>query len=218
MDAETTIKLIDAFTSMNLYIQIAIPSGYLAYLLARCGLSHNDKPITIFFLSSVFALASVAAFTVGSSDSWLAITLAIITPLICGFLWRAFVHKKIMELLRKFNVANSTEFNLVWDDITQNTNVGFTQVTVYLKRGPVLSCSYIYDFDDAPLKLFRTDKNGNIALYITDEKESPSDTFAKTKSNPIEDNNGSPFYYRLTYIPKEEIERIEFVTNKVTSS
>lgn len=202
---------------MPLYLQLALPCGYLGYLLARIGLNHKDNATTMLFLTLVFSLSSVLAGSVSpESIRYFAIVL---TPIFLGIAWRKCLNRWIMQILHWFRICNSTAFPDLWLEITQNEKVALHQVTVFLKNGQALMCGNLYDFENAPIDLFRTDTEGNVGLYVTHERSTPKGRFFRTKDAPIETVNGPPEkYYRLTYVPKSEIERIEFTIFSPISS
>lgn len=113
--------------------------------------------------------------------------------------------------MNKLKIFNSTEHCSVWDDITENSRVGMSQITVYMKDGMAYSSEYIYDYGTAPIDLYRVDEDGNIALYITHQKSLSDSDFQEITSPKIVEGNTN--FYRLTYIPKSEIQRVEFLIN-----
>jgi hypothetical protein len=122
------------------------------------------------------------------------------------------VHRWTMKVLWSLKISNSTEFPDLWSEVTQNSKVTYRQITVFLKNGDVVSCDDIQSFKDAPLSLMRTDADGSIAIYVTREKKAGKKKFSKVGEEVILNVDNKPFYYRLNYIPKSEIERIEFIT------
>lgn len=216
---EDFVNGINAAMGMHLYLQVAIPAGYLGYLIARSGISQHDRPISIIFLSLFFALISIVGWRVSGKyfSLYPQLFAAVLLPLVAALLWRKWFHQLVMCGLHKLRISNSSQFPDVWTEIIENTCVGVSQVTVFLKSGTALTCDFIYDFEDAPLNLMRRDKEGNIAFYVTGERPVGTDNFIKTKDEAKAEVDGMT-HYRLTYVPKDEIERVEFVTNRPTSS
>ena len=215
---EGLIKDVNSIMELQLYLQIAIPSGYLAYLLARLGIRQHDRATDIVFLSLSFSLVSVMAWYLldGVLPETFQMSIAIIAPLFGALLWRKCLHSWTLSLLNKGNIANATQFPNTWIEIIESTKVGVAQVVVYLKSGEALVCDYIYSFKDAPISLLRWDTGGNIALYVTKRKPKDSDDFIPVTESPMDEVDDIKFY-RLTYVPKDSIETIEIVINKPIS-
>lgn len=217
------IEGLNLIMRLPLYLQVAVPCGYLGYLLARSGLNYKDKTITVLFLTLAFSLPPILTERILTGLGWpmpdaIQYPALILMPIVLGVLWRKWLNQGTMNILHWFKICNSTGFPNIWLEITQNQKVTWCQATVFLKNGQALSCSDLHEFKDAPIDRFRTDADGNVGLYVTDEKLSAQASFAQSKDSPIENVNGKPTYYRLTYIQKSEIERIEFVIHRPISS
>ena len=207
------IEGISLVTTLQLYLQIAIPVGYLGYLISRLGISRDDSTPTVIFTSLCFAFVSALTWYIcGTFYAAIQIGLSILIPILVAISWRKCLHEIVMKVFHYLRIGNTTHLPDVRSDIIQNTSLGMSQVTVYLKDGTALSCDYLYDFEDAPLSLCRWDRDG-IALYVTQEK-SASGSFEAVQDEPKMTVDGTELY-RLTFVPNDEIGRIEFVTNKI---
>lgn len=209
------VEDIGIFMNMEPYIQLAIPIGYISYQLAYLGIKRGENVIHVAFMTLAFALISVLGWSF-CQNIFIRAFCAAILPLISAILWRVWLHSLIMNLLHKGNVANSTQFPDVWAELTDNTKVGAAQITVYLKNGEALSCDYLYDYKDAPINLLRRDTEGNIALYVTHIKQKDADQFTAV-AEPTYEKKDDISLYRLTYVPKASIDRVETVINKAIS-
>lgn len=214
-------QTINQFFSWPLYFQIALPVGYLCHVIISHGYKNkkdikNSIPeITVFALISQMtwhsAIWFIHFFGIAIAFS-INVALAILIPLTIAVFWRKCLRRLFFKCMNKWKIFNSTEHCNVWDEITENSCLGTSQITVYMKDGMAYSSEYIYDFESAPIELYRVDEDGNIALYITHQK-SPSDNDFQKITSPKSVNENIEFY-RLTYIPKSEIQQVEFLTNR----
>lgn len=198
-----------------LYIQIAIPIGYVCYFFVRIGLGEKDKTIYIIYISLIFSFISVLSFysvplLYGYLISKIIASMAI--PISVSVLWRTCLSQKIYSLLRCFHITNATEYRTVFSGIINDTSIYFTQIAVYLKNGKILICDYTYDFhEDVPIEGYRIDNSGNIALYVTSIKDSEDGEIQEVSSTPIKEHRGGAKQYRITYVKESEISRVQFV-------
>lgn len=208
---------ISNFTALKPYLQLALPLGYISYLASRLGIEQQVDAIHVTFITLTFSLISVLTWNICNSlipESYIffKMFLAALTPIAIALAWRKWGYSFILKILRKIGVSNSTHFPNTWTEIIENTKVGISQITVYLKSGEALTSHYIYDYADAPIDLLRWDSDGNIALYVTAKKPKDEDKFVPVSDLTKLETHGV-IKYRLTYIPKEEIEYIETVIN-----
>lgn len=212
-------ETINQFFAWDIYLQIALPVGYLCHVIISHGIKDQSKLEKMIPNMGVFALISQMTWYIhffywkGSipfAAYWPNIILCIVLPIVLAVLWRKYFKRWFFCVMHKMRIFNSTEHGTVWDEITENRNVGTAQITVYTNDGYAYSCDYIYDFEEAPIELYRVDEAGNVALYITHEKAPSDDAFEKIESPNLKEGTG---FYRLTYIPEKTIQRVEFLTN-----
>jgi hypothetical protein len=209
------IESIKHFADLDFYLKVAIPIGYLSYIVSRLGLNYKDSNVDKIFGTFVFAGISSIPFILLPCSSWVwfwfNLALMFIVPLLLAVSWKKWLHKFFFIATHFLKIANSTEFPNTWNELTQNTSLSPTSITVYLKSGEAYLCDYTDTFKDSPIQKFRTDQECNIALYITHERKSRDSLFEAVKDKPIISHKNNIKSYRLRYIPASEIESIEFV-------
>lgn len=211
-------ELIESFLgyeTLDLYLKIALPFGYLGYLVSTMGTRKHDKTSDILFGTLIFATISSLTFLIADrhiSEFW-AIVFAIFTPVIIAFFWRRFLCDGVLNYANKKGITNSTQYPDVWSEIISNQNVAVKQIIVNKKNGDSVQSHFVYDYKDSPIDCMRWDHDGNIAIYVSKIKKKGEDKFRPVNSKVIieEEDRTS---YRLTYIPKEEIESVKVTFNK----
>ena len=160
---------------LDLYLQIAIPIGYISYCVSKN--KHKDKPLDVIYISLIFSLISALTWKIiyslfdnNTIPTFFLIFFSIVIPITLALLWKKWIHKLAYYILHRLNITNYTGNVTIFSDITDNTTIYFTQISVYLKSGKVLICDYTYDFETAPINGYRTDNEGNIAIYVTVSK------------------------------------------------
>lgn len=203
------------YETLDLYLKIALPFGYMGYLIATMGTRKHDKTSDILFGTLIFATISAMTFLIVDKyhDELWAIAMAIFTPLAIAFLWRRYICDAVLNYANRKGITNSTQYPDVWTEIISNQNVGVTQIIVNKKNGDSLQSHFVYDYKDSPIDCMRWDHGGNIAIYVSKIKKKGEEKFRPVKSDVIVEQEDKTSY-RLTYIPKEEIESVKVTFNK----
>jgi hypothetical protein len=221
------------FVSLPQYVQVLLPAGYVAYIISQLGLNRKSEPLQILFSSAAFAILGMVFFKFFLQiihfinyytnilslislefKNILRVILLFFSTILVAILWRKYFFSYVMCLFRKIGLSNSNQYPNVWTEITDNPNVGYTQVVVNLKNGNSFSSDFIYDFNDSPINLMRVDNERNIGIYVTSQKTKDSKFYRDVKQQPVLLDNSGQKLYRLTYFFRDEIESVEFLINK----
>lgn len=195
----------DKLLDLPWQIQIALGSGYLAYLLAYAGIRQHHTATEVVFRSFSFGLVATATMTwLPLKSGWLE-GAALLATLALGAFWRWKGMSWAKALLSKTNVSWTDDIPTAWLSITAlRTDVRYSQLAVDLDCGRVLICDDTRRFADAPFGPCVFGLDGSVALYVTAELRSDGTWLEK---HDVEDPIVGP---RLTYIPASSIKRVEF--------
>jgi hypothetical protein len=186
-------------------VQVALASGYAAYIISYRGVrTHHSAQDTI-FLSLVFSL-------IASAELWLSRGLsplfaggsAFLISVSIGMLWRRRGMKILTNILRAPNTTWSDDTPSAWARLQENREFPLSQISVLVKDGTWLHCNQTALFNDAPYAPGILGTSGDILMYLTSVK--PKDGEEREQSTTLSDEFGS----RLTYVPASEIARISF--------
>jgi hypothetical protein len=186
--------------------QIALASGYAAYMLAYAGLRHSHRAIDTALIALVFSLIASATLALGKSltlaNPVLLGALAFCMSTLSGLLWRKWGRDFVSASLRLFDISWSNDDPSAFVTLTGSTHFYVTQVAVLLDDGTWLRCDHAEQFIDAPFGPCQLGPNGDIALYLTHE-EAPDG-----QAKPLSTVRNAAYGDRITYIPASRIQRI----------
>lgn len=199
--------------SLPFYIQLALGSGYLAYLVAYAGIRQHHTPSEVAFRSIAFGMAATAVmlwapeapstFNSLKHSLWRPTTALIVTVAV-GALWRWRGMRWSSAALRELNVSWTDDIPTAWLSITATeTDVSPTQIIVDLDNGRTLMCEDTRPFDKAPFAPCVYGLDGSIAFYVTAERPAGGEWIELTDTRHAGDGD------MLTYLPASSIKRIQ---------
>lgn len=202
-------KLLD----LPINIQLALGSGYLAYLVAYAGIRQHHTPTEVIFRSLAFGMAATAIllwapeapaiFNRWKHPLWrpaaaLAATISI------GAFWRWRGMRWSRLGLRKLNISWTDDIPTAWLSITATeTDYSPTQIVVDLDNGRTLMCDDTRLFNGAPFSPCVYGLDGSIAFYVTAERP-PNGEWVEIADTRHEGEGDM-----LTYVPAAAIKRVQ---------
>jgi len=185
-------------------IQLALGSGYAAYVTAYSGIRQHHKTIEITFATLVFSLVTTLVFVLVSrylSLPWAPLA-AFAATVISGALWRRVGRGLLRAMMRATNVSWSDDTPSAWAAIIDNERYRISQISVELIDGTCLRCDDTARFEDAPFHGRILGTNGDVALYLThvDHVDGSSRKMTTVRNEAYGD--------RITYIPAAQIKHI----------
>ena len=195
------------------HIQLALGSGYLAYLVAYAGIRQHHTPSEVVFRSIAFGMAATAIvlwapeapaiFDAWKHPFWRP-TFALIFTVAIGAFWRWRGMRWSRKALRKLNVSWTDDIPTAWLSVTATeTDVSPTQIVVSLENGRTLMCENTRDFIGAPFAPCIYGLDGSIAFYVTAERPQGGEWVDRTDIRHHVDGD------MLTYVPASAINRVE---------
>ena len=194
----------DKLLSMPVAIQIALGSGYLAYLIAYAGLRERHTATDAIFRSAAFGLAATAVLTTLDGRSiWVKLG-AVAATIVVGIVWRWVVMEATRAAFRHTDISWTDDIPTAWLSVTATrTNAKVSQLAVDLEDGRTLLCEDTRRFRDAPHGPCVFGLSGDLALYVTAEMW--ADGCWVEHDRVLDDVEGA----NLTYVPAGKIKRVE---------
>jgi hypothetical protein len=121
-------------------IQLALASGYAAYVVAYTGLRDRQRTIDVAFISLIFSVIATLVLTLAHPYVGIIASGAVaFAASVCfGIIWRRFGRSFVLFLLRKADVTWSDDEPSALLTLSGNTNFYVTQIAVLLDV--VLGC------------------------------------------------------------------------------
>ena len=193
----------DKAIALPVAAQIALGSGYLAYLIAYAGLRERHTATDAVFRSAAFGLAATAVLTSLDPESlWVKIG-AVAATVILGILWRSVGMAATRTIFRRTDISWTDDIPTAWLSVTATrTDARVSQIAVDMEDGRTLFCEDTRRFKDAPHGPCVFGLSGDVALYVTAELVDGKWTEHERVIDNVEGAN-------LTYVPAAKIKRVE---------
>lgn len=185
-------------------IQVALASGYAAYILCFAGIRAHHKAVDTTFSTLAFGLVATAVLFVLSpfkQPVW-AGGAAFLATIIAGILWRKLGRGVLRAALRSGDVTWSNDDPSALATVSADSRHRVSQVAVLVDDGTWLRCDSTAKFEGAPFYPYVLGPSGDIALYLTHE-DKPNGDSAELRS--VRDAVHGD---RVTYVPASRIKRI----------
>lgn len=184
-------------------IQVALASGYAAYLLAYVGIRDHHKPIDTAFIGLIFSLVASGMLKLMDPYSDLIAGAAAFTAtLLCGLLWRIALRDLSHAALKAVDFTWSDDMPSAWATLNANSRHGVSQISVLLDDGTWLRCDDTTLFNEAAFGPCQLGPNGDVALYLT-HKQFPDGT-VKPMGSVLNGDHGD----RITYVPAARVRQV----------
>ncbi len=202
----------DKILGLPFHLQLALGSGYLAYLIAYAGIRQHHTPIEVFFRAVAFGMAATAimlwapeaprALNSWKHPVWRPVT-AFLTTVLIGAFWRWRGRRWSSSALRWLNVSWTDDIPTAWLSVTAtDTNVTPTQIIVDLDNGRTLLCEDTRIFETAPFSPCIYGLDGSLAFYVTAERPLNGEWI---ETEDVRHSEGD----LLTYVPASAIKRVQ---------
>lgn len=193
---------IDLF-KLSFTVQLAVASGYLAYLIAYAGIRQHHTTADAVLKSFAFGILASALMTHGY-QSWLTPVIAFALSIVSGVLWRWVGMNAWAWITRKAGISWSDDIPTAWISVTATrTDASPSQVAVELTDGRILLCEDTRLYGDCHQGPVTFGLSGDVAMYVTDECR-PNGEWIE-KDDPRHADEGD----LITYLPASQIKRVE---------
>jgi hypothetical protein len=204
---EVTLSELEFLTS-SLGLQAALAGGYLGYVTAYAGLRRGHAQIDSAFISLAFGVPALLVFTlieqsgIPASHSWVAASVAVVTSLVSGGIWRVVGTKCWRKLVSILKVHQDDGTSTAWDALIQRPELYVEQVSVHTKDGRTLFMNSLGPYEKLPHKGLILGGTGDIVMVVEEERI-PGKPEDEERQGVITDAG-----LRMTYLPASEIARI----------
>lgn len=190
------------FFELSLSLQVALASGYLAYITAYAGLRRGHATQDAVFISLVFSVIALLSFELFPIEqTYIRSAAACAAALLSGIIWRKAGRPSWLWLMRKTGIHREDGVHSPWDVVVQ-TDRKVGQLSVHLKNGRVLFLNDRRNFLNAPWEGLYLGGDGSIIMAV--EMEELPDGSEEIRQAVVDDAWGT----RLTFIPSSEIARV----------
>lgn len=184
-------------------IQMAVGSGYLAYLVAYAGIREHHSTTDVVFRTLSFGIVTTGILTLPIKYPYLLAALAITATVFAGIVWRKFGMRWSKSLLRSADVSWSDDIPSAWMSLTAaDTDCPHAQISVELDDGRMLHCANTRNFADAPYGPCLYGPDGSIAMYVTKEMRPDGSWFEH--EHVFDESEG----WQITYIRPSIIRKV----------
>ena len=194
-------------------IQLALGSGYASYLLSYTGIREHHKTADKTFLTLSFGLIATGTLAVLNSHLGFVLSGSIAFLLSCGsgIFWRKYGRVLFSSIIRRGDLSWSNDDPSALASLLDDTRNNVSQIAVLTKDGDWLRCDDTDLFASSPFGPCKIGPNGDVALYMTHLQKKGE---VEKKLNSTRD---ADFGDRMTYIPCDSIQRINFRFKAVPS-
>lgn len=203
---ETAVHL----TELPWVTVLTVASGYCGYFVAHQGnrAHHQTADITLgtlaFGFPSLIVFQSLQSLWQFPISSLIWSLLGFLVSVITGAVWSRYGRHQSDEILRKLGATLSDDCPSAWAALGRDPNIITKQISVKLTNGDVYLSEDLWEFRKLPYGPCTFGGNGDIILYVTHVRYSDGDSFEMLEQGNIEE-----WGREATYIPKEQIARVD---------
>lgn len=187
-------------------IQVIIVSGYLGYSIAYAGFRDNERKDDVVYGIFSFGIFGYIFYDY-TRTAYLSFLFpglgALLISVLVAIFWRKYGRRGFNAALHRAAISNEDGIKTAWSRIIQDTTIVPRQIVVQMKDGSKYSCDDVQAFRTAPIPLFYTDSEGNLAIYVTQ----------KTTTGGIETSVDAVHHDtwgdRITFIPAKDIANVD---------
>lgn len=184
-------------------VQVALASGYAAYIIAYRGIrSHHSAQDTLFSVLVFSLIASTTLWWLRTNSPIFAGLSAFLCCIATASLWRSVGAPFLNWCLRKGKISWADDTPSAWARLQENRSVRVSQIAVWLNDGSRLICEDVAKFDGLPYAPFILGTNGDVLIYVSHTR--PKDGDPKEQPTTLVEGAGA----RVTYIPASQIARV----------
>lgn len=194
------------FASLPEQLQVVLVSGYLGYSIAQAGFRDNERKEDVFYGILSFGIFGYIFydFTRSTHSSFLLPGLgALCSSVLVAIFWRKYGKRWFNRILHKAAISNEDGIKTTWARIIQDTSIAPKQIVVQMKDGSKYTCDDVQSFGAAPIPLYYTDTEGNLAIYVTHRTATDG---VETLVDAVRHDSWGD---RITYIPAKDIANVD---------
>lgn len=185
-------------------LQVALGSGYTAYMIAYTGIRHHHQAIDTTFRTIAFGLVATAVLLgMPNHGKVVVIAAAFGATVLFGITWRALGMALWERMLRFLDISWADDTPSAWSKMSSEQRYHITQISVMLQDGTRLRCNDTSLCSDLPLGPCVLGTNGDLLLYVTHTKKPGEEE--KESVGMTDAHHGS----RATYLPANSISRLD---------
>lgn len=191
---------------------LTLASGYAGYFVAHVGLREHHQPVDQTFRVVFYGFWGLFAYVCLRSfigiDALSASILCVLFAALLGAAWRKWGKKTLTKMLRGGWVSLSDDVPTAWAALADvGEEVHVRQLKVCLIDGTLLFCKDLSAFNREPNLSCVLGGSGDILMHVTDIGKLDANGARVWKE--VGGVKNDDFGTAITYIPKEQIARVE---------
>ena len=211
---ETAIKL----TELPWASLLTLAAGYCGYFIAHQGNRSHHQAADVTFASLAFGFWGFLTFQILSTSERFAVGTAwasvggFAASIILGAAWSSFGRRTADMVLRKIGATLSDDCPSAWAALGRDTSVSMSEISVKLSSGEIYRSKPLLRFAKEPNGPCTFGANGDLIMFVTHISTSGGNEFAAVAPNDLDSSD-----YEATYIPREQIVRVDIRQSKQPS-
>jgi hypothetical protein len=186
---------------------LTLAGGYAGYFIAHIGIRDHHRTIDVAFSTLVFGFGAAFVYQVARHFGLSILTasaFSFASSLVIGALWGRFGRGALIWVLRRLKISHNDDLPNAWLALFSDTTISATQLSVKLKDGTWLKCEELWKFEHRPCGPCVLGAGGDVLMYVTHQQNPGDEEFA-----PCEAVMSVDWGYEVTYIPKDQIARLD---------
>ena len=184
-------------------VQVALASGYTAYMASYLGIREHHKSVDVIFRALAFGLIAVGILQLSPPCHPVsAIIAAFLTTLSAGLLWRKYGRDFYRKFLREFDVSWADDTPSAWARMQEDSHYPISQISVLTDDDTWLFCEDASRYSGEPYGPCILGTNGDIIMYV--DKSENKDGQVNTVEGVIDPGWGA----LASYIPASKIKQV----------
>lgn len=190
---------------------LTLASGYCGYFIAHVGARTHHQAADVTFGTLAFGFWGLLVFQYLQAADFFrfgpipASVAGFVSSVALGAAWSSFGRRWSDAFLRGIGATLRDDYPNAWAAIGKDPNIAMTQLSVKLTNGDIYLTNDLKRFKDAPNGPCTFGGQGDMIMFVTDICYKDAEDFKKVELGDFE-NLG----YEATYIPREQIARVEF--------
>lgn len=191
-------------------VQIALASGYAAYIIAYRGIrSHHSAQDTAFSVLVFSLITSGVLWLMREQSPVFGSMVAFTLSIAAAALWRSLGGPVLTWILRKLKVTWADDTPSAWARLQENRSIRVSQIAVWLNDGSRLICEDASLFAGLPYAPYVLGTNGDVLLYVTHVRPARAvGEGGKMALTPQTTTLDATRGVRVTYVPSTQIARV----------
>lgn len=187
---------------------VTLACGYMGYFVAHVGVREHHKAIDVTFSTLVFGFIAAFGYQIAlraGDGMLLSAIFAALVACVAGAFWSKYGRASLNRIIRGGKISLNDDDPSAWTALFRPSDCTATQLSVKLKDGTWLKCDDLSAYSSAINGACVFGLPGDLLMHVTHHKSPTDDDF-----EPVEFLKDPYWGTEITYIPKDQIARVDF--------